>query len=261
MFDAQGIANVTLIFDISHSTQGGVCLVRPPCGEGCVPYELKFTTLSSGKTVETAEKKSRFISCVFPILSIDNAEQYLREVRERYAGANHHCYAYRVGVGVPIERFSDDGEPSGTAGRPILEVIRRQGLDNVLVVVTRYFGGVLLGANGLVRAYTDGAAQGLNAAPKMVCGPMRSIMVECDYGLYGKLEYALASEGITMREPTFLEHVSFTITVASEAADEWVAKLTDWTNGQVSCHVGDEVYMGVTEDGNLVRDVWPSVET
>jgi uncharacterized YigZ family protein len=211
--------------------------------------------------VETVEKKSRFITSVFPILGVDSAERCLKETRDRYADANHHCFAYRVGIGVPVERFSDDGEPSGTAGRPILEVIRRQGVDNVLVVVTRYFGGVLLGANGLVRAYADAAAQGLAAAAKLQCGPMCDISIRCDYSLYGKLEHALAGVGMLMRDPVFAEDVSFHITVDADDAAAWAAKLTDWTNGQGQIGIGESRYVGVAEDGTLVYDVWPGIET
>lgn len=211
--------------------------------------------------METVEKKSRFIASCIPILGVDSAEAALGQIRLEHKGANHHCYAYRVGIGIPVERFSDDGEPSGTAGRPILEVIRRQQVDNVLIVVTRYFGGVLLGASGLVRAYADAAAQVLDATPRLVCAPMQTITVHCDYGLYGKMEHALAQANLVMRDATFMEDVSFQLVVPEEEVSLRVAELTEWSNGQIQYAVSESEYIGVSGDGSLVRDVWPSVES
>ncbi|WP_206919258.1 YigZ family protein [Alicyclobacillus suci] len=219
---------------------------------------MKFTTPQLEITVETTEKKSRFITTVVPILGVDEAEQALAAIREQHKGANHNCFAYRVGLGVPIERFSDDGEPSGTAGRPILEVIRRQQIDNVLVVVTRYFGGILLGANGLVRAYADGASQGLSAAPMLICDLMCTLHVTCDYGIYGKLEYTLGQQGIVMYGKTFTDVVAFDIVVPEADVEAQVAALSEWTNGQVKVDVLPAEYMGIAQDGSLVRGVWPS---
>lgn len=222
---------------------------------------MKFTTSFERNTVETLVKKSRFISTVVPVLSVEMAEDALAEIRERHKVANHNCYAYRVGLGVPVERFSDDGEPSGTAGRPILEVVRRQEVDNVLVVVTRYFGGVLLGASGLCRAYADGASQVLTTTPKLECGLMHELRVTCDYGVYGKLEYALGQNEIEMLDKEFSEHVSFCIVVNAEELENRMAELTEWTNGQADLTVSDARYMGVAPDGSLVRDVWPGDES
>ncbi|WAH36840.1 YigZ family protein [Alicyclobacillus dauci] len=219
---------------------------------------MQFTTPEARNTVETVEKKSKFIASLFPILSVSEAEEALAQIREEHKTANHNCFAYRVGLGVPVERFSDDGEPSGTAGRPILEVIRRREIDNVLVVVTRYFGGVLLGASGLVRVYADATSQVLNATPMLRCGLMHTLEVSCDYGMYGKLEYALGQEGMVMIEKQFAEAVSFQLVVAEADVEKRVTQLNEWTNGQANVNVLPAEYIGVSEDGSLVRGVWPS---
>ncbi|MFB5191046.1 YigZ family protein [Alicyclobacillus fastidiosus] len=222
---------------------------------------MQFTTPQFEITVETVEKKSRFIATVVPILGVDDAERALLEIREQHKSANHNCFAYRVGLGVPIERFSDDGEPSGTAGRPILEVIRRRGIDNVLVVVTRYFGGILLGASGLVRTYADAASQGLSAATMLHCDVMNTLRVTCDYGIYGKLEYVLGQNGIAIYEKTFSDVVSFEIVVPESDVEDRLTALSEWTNGQASVEVLPGEYIGVTQDGSLVRGVWPTENT
>lgn len=218
---------------------------------------MEFITSARINTEETIEKRSRFIADLVPILKAADAETALAEIRERHKGANHHCFAYRCGLGVPVERFSDDGEPSGTAGRPILEVIRRQGMDNVLVVVTRYFGGVLLGANGLIRAYTQAASEVLTSAPKLVCAPMQTLQVTCDYAIYGKLEYNLQQINIPLYEKTFNEAVSFELVVPEKEVEKTLEQLTEWTNGQITVAVSSPEYIGVAPDGSLVRGVWP----
>ncbi|GMA63518.1 YigZ family protein [Alicyclobacillus fastidiosus] len=222
---------------------------------------MKFTTPESEFTLETVEKKSRFIATVVPISGVDDAEQALLDIREQHKSANHNCFAYRVGLGVPVERFSDDGEPSGTAGRPILEVIRRRTIDNVLVVVTRYFGGILLGASGLVRAYADAASQGLSAAAMLECDVMNTLQVTCDYGVYGKLEYVLGQSGIAMYEKAFSDVVSFDIVVPEVDVEDRLAALSEWTNGQATVKVLPGEYIGVTQDGSLVRGFWPTENT
>ncbi|WP_040288627.1 YigZ family protein [Alicyclobacillus hesperidum] len=217
---------------------------------------MEYMTLAARYTAEIIEKKSRFIADAFPIRSVADAETAIATVREAHPTARHHVYAYRIGVGVPYERFSDDGEPSGTAGRPVLEVMRRQGIDNVLVVVTRYFGGILLGANGLVRAYTEAAAAALTDAPKLHCQPMVKIVVTCDYSHYGKLEYQLAQAEIAMREPTFADAVTFQVIVPEGDAEQVAQQFADWTSGQARCDMHPAAYMGLAPNGEIVHDVW-----
>ena len=121
----------------------------------------RYQTVYQGASAEITEKKSRFIAAVFPVSSEEEATEALENIKKQYWDARHHCWAYVIGTEQVTERFSDDGEPGGTAGKPILEVIRGQKLYNVLVVVTRYFGGTLLGTGGLVRAYSSACKEGL----------------------------------------------------------------------------------------------------
>ena len=120
---------------------------------------MDIKTVYKGASAEIVEKKSRFIGETYPVTSEEEALEYLEKVKKQFWDARHHCWAYVIGEQRPLERFSDDGEPSGTAGKPILEVIRGKRLPNTLVVVTRYFGGTLLGTGGLVRAYTKASHQ------------------------------------------------------------------------------------------------------
>ena len=129
---------------------------------------MGYQTVYQGGGAEVVEKKSRFIAKVFPVGTEEEAAAILEEVRKQYWDARHHCWAYSMGEGQVQERFSDDGEPSGTAGKPILEVIRGQGLHGVMVIVIRYFGGTLLGAGGLVRAYTQSVAEAVKGAQRIL---------------------------------------------------------------------------------------------
>ncbi|SIT09027.1 IMPACT family protein [Alicyclobacillus vulcanalis] len=216
-----------------------------------------FLTVATRFEAEMVEKKSRFLAAAVPVRTESDALAALSEVRARHPGARHHVYAYRMGVQVPHERFSDDGEPSGTAGRPVLEVIRRQGITNVLVIVTRYFGGILLGANGLVRAYTEAAAAVLSGAPKLHCSRMCDIQVTCGYEHYGKLTHLFEQQDLRIYHPEFAESVRFTLVVMEESVPSVLTLLSDATSGQAACEVSPASYVGVTDDGELVRDVWP----
>lgn len=215
-----------------------------------------FVTLADLWTAEIVEKKSRFIASAFRVRTEPEAFAALARVREEHPDARNHVYAYRIGIQVPSERFSDDGEPSGTAGRPVLEVIRRKDLTNVLVVVTRYFGGILLGASGLVRAYTEAAAAVLEKAPKLMCAPMCDILVTCAYEHYGRLAHLLEQAGLRLYDAEFTEAVRFRLVVREVDVPRIVDLVTDATSGQATCEVSPPAYVGMTDAGELVRDVW-----
>jgi uncharacterized YigZ family protein len=211
-----------------------------------------FTTPDGAQTAsDVIVKKSRFIGRVFPVQSVEEAETELNRVRQIEKAATHNCFAYSVGLGVPVERSSDDGEPSGTAGRPILEVIRRREISNVLVVVTRYFGGTLLGASGLVRAYADTASHALDETEMLLCRQMNRIDMVCDYGLYGKLEYELGRLGFTLMEKQFTDEVAFFVLVPAEAADTLCVQIADLSGGQARVAVQPAEYVGLAADGSF----------
>jgi uncharacterized YigZ family protein len=220
-------------------------------------HSISFTTPAAPTEAEIVIKKSRFIGQVRPVRSVDEAEVALQEIRAVHKTATHNCYAYTVGLGVPVERFSDDGEPSGTAGRPILEVLRRRGVANTLLVVTRYFGGTLLGANGLVRAYTDASVAALDAADWLNCRLMRRVTVRVDYGRFGKLEYELSQAGYTLREKEFAEDVRLILWADADQVPDLQQHLADWTDGTAAVEVSPAEYVGENADGDLVFGVWP----
>ena len=153
---------------------------------------MDYCTVYEGGTGEIVEKKSRFIAQVFPVETEEEAAVYLGDIKKQYWNARHHCWAYIIGEEQVQERFSDDGEPGGTAGKPILDVIRSHNLHNVLIVVTRYFGGTLLGTGGLVRAYTQSAQAGLAASTMITKIDGYKIKIKTDYSTLGKIQYLAA---------------------------------------------------------------------
>lgn len=216
-----------------------------------------FTTPAQPGEAEIVVKKSRFIGHVFPIKSVDEAETYLSVIREQYKTANHNCYAYTVGLGVPVERYSDDSEPSGTAGRPILDVLRHHELSNLLVVVTRYFGGTLLGTGGLVRAYTDGTLAALSNTTLVTCRRMSRIEVSIDYGFFGRVQHELASSPYDLTNQDFGAAVTLEVYVPTEDVQTLSSQLADWTNGQAQVEVAEPNWVGVDENNTLVHGLWP----
>ena len=214
-----------------------------------------FVTVERAAEAEVVIKKSRFIGRVVPVRSVDAAETALAQVREAHKTAKHHCFTYRVGLGVPVERYSDDSEPSGTAGRPILEVVRRKDLRNVLVVVTRYFGGTLLGASGLVRAYTETTAAAVAASPPLHCQVMRKLSIHCDYALFGKLEYQLTQRGHTLVDKVYAEGVQFALWLPSQEVEKAVLDLQDGSAGQANIQVSPPEVVGIATDGRFIHGV------
>lgn len=194
---------------------------------------MEIKTVHKGGNAEIIEKKSRFIGEVFPVKSEEEAMEILEQVKKKYWDARHHCWAYVIGDDRIQERLSDDGEPSGTAGKPILEVIRGQQACNLLVVVTRYFGGTLLGTGGLVRAYTEAAKQALSASTIITRTTGYKLRIETDYTGLGKIQYLLGQRKIPIVGSEYAEQVVITIYVSEEAEKEIVHQITEATNGQV----------------------------
>ena len=217
-----------------------------------------FVTPENEAVAEIVMKKSRFIGNMVPVKSVDEAEEALDLIRLEHKTATHNCYAYTVGLGVPVERFSDDGEPSGTAGRPILEVLRRREVSNALVVVTRYFGGTLLGASGLIHAYTDATVAAVDESSLLSCELLSKIQVECDYGQFGKLEYELTQLGYRILDREFAEVVRLAIWSRLPDVESMVTKMGDWSSGQAVVNVLQPEYVGVRADGEFAYGVWPN---
>jgi uncharacterized YigZ family protein len=218
---------------------------------------LSFLTPEFRHMTEIVIKKSRFIGHLVPIRSEAEAEAALDEIRQVHKSATHNCYAYTVGLNVPVERFSDDGEPSGTAGRPILEVLRRKPIANALVVVTRYFGGTLLGASGLVHAYQDATIAVIDEASLLKCSLMHEMHITSSYAWYGKLEYEINRLGYSIQDKIFGTDVQFMVYVLANDRENFVKNVNEITNGQVLVDVKPAKYVGVRADGTFVPYEWP----
>lgn len=163
---------------------------------------MEYRTIADFATDEFVEKKSRFIGYIAPARSEEEAVAFINRIREMHREATHNVYAYILREG-QTRRYSDDGEPQGTAGIPVLDVLQKAGLVDVVAVVTRYFGGTLLGAGGLVRAYTAGARMAMEAGRIRTMSPCTVLELDIDYGLYGKLSYILPKYEIVTRSADF----------------------------------------------------------
>ncbi|MFC5446754.1 YigZ family protein [Paenibacillus aestuarii] len=202
-----------------------------------------YKTVQQYGSSEIIIKKSRFIGHAKPVASEEEAIAFIASIKKEHSMATHNCSAYVIGERDQIQKQSDDGEPSGTAGKPILEVIKHQGLKNVAIVVTRYFGGIMLGAGGLVRAYTDGAVVGIEAAQPIYKVNHRLVQAEVDYTWYGKLENELRNRGMLLGDVQFTDRVTVPCYPLAADADAFVAWLTDITQGQGIITVGEDEYI------------------
>ncbi|WP_442601695.1 YigZ family protein [Paenibacillus sp. KN14-4R] len=202
-----------------------------------------YRTLQQLGSAEIIIKKSRFIGFATPVKSEEEAIQFIEKIKKEHWSATHNCSAYMLGERDEIQKQSDDGEPSGTAGKPILEVIKNKGLKNVAVVVTRYFGGIMLGAGGLIRAYTDGAVAGIEAAGEIAQVLHREVCLEIDYTWLGKVENELRNREMRMGETQFTDRVIVTCYPLADEADQFKEWLIDLTQGQGVVRLGEEQYM------------------
>lgn len=189
--------------------------------EGCGEYEVK---------------RSRFLCYVKPVRTPDEAAAFIASVKQKHWDARHNCSAYRLREG-DLKRFSDDGEPQGTAGMPILDVLEKQDVTDVCVVITRYFGGVLLGAGGLVRAYSHSASLALEAGEVIEMVPCAECRITCDYTLYGRIPSLLAEHDGRETGSDFTDRVSVTFLLPEEKLEAFRAKLTELSSGQCGVEV------------------------
>ncbi len=180
-------------------------------------------------TGEITEKKSRFIADVAPAENEEEAAAFIEAVRRKYYDARHHCPAYIIGRNKEYTRCSDDGEPQGTAGKPILEVLNAAGVTNTVIVVTRYFGGTLLGTGGLVRAYTEAAKAGLANAGVATMRYGAEILILTDYTDLGKVQYLLGNKGIAILNSSYTDKVELTVKIPAEETDPLLKELAECT--------------------------------
>lgn len=202
----------------------------------------QYKTVHVGGEAEIIEKKSRFIATVKPVKSEEEAIAFIETLKKKYWNASHNCFAYVVGEHFQIQRCSDDGEPSGTAGKPMLDVLLGEEIHDTAVVVTRYFGGTLLGTGGLVRAYQASTKAGLNASTLITKIYGRKISVQTDYTGLGKIQYILGQRGIKILSSEYTDQVRLEVLLSEEEAQSVMTEITEGTNGQAVMEVVAECY-------------------
>lgn len=175
-------------------------------------------------------KRSTFISYIARTETEDEAKQFINEIKQTHKDATHNCSAYIIGENALIQRADDDGEPQGTAGIPILEVLKREELYNTTIVVTRYFGGIKLGAGGLIRAYSSGAAEAVKASGKVYLVPMVPTMIVLDYTFTNRFEYFLEQEQIEIRDQKYTDKVTYELIVSEEKVEDVKSELQKITS-------------------------------
>ncbi len=191
-----------------------------------------YKTVYHGGEGEIVEKKSRFIATVEPVHSEEEALAFLERIKKKYWDASHNCSAYVIGRSQSLQRYSDDGEPGGTAGRPMLDVLLGAGLCDTAIVVTRYFGGTLLGTGGLVRAYTKATQEGLSQSSVIEKQYAQRIQILTDYNGIGKIQYLLAQNGISVLNSQYTDKVSLEILAPIPQVEQIQAKLIEGTSGR-----------------------------
>ena len=201
-------------------------------------YIMGYTTIAGEAVGTYTEKKSEFIAVIRPVKTQQEAVDFINEVKSQHRKARHNVYAYILREG-NYSRYSDDGEPQGTAGVPVLDVLSKRGLTDVCVVVTRYFGGVLLGANGLVRAYSSACAAAADNAKLVIMLDAVELSVTCEYSLYGKLSYIMPEFEVKMLESDFGSEVKMRMLVKAELTDALCERLVDVSNGKIAIDRSD----------------------
>ena len=189
--------------------------------------------LFNGGVGELEEKKSRFIATTLPISSQEEALEFIEKTKKQYWDARHNCYAYVLGDHHEIQRFSDDGEPGGTAGKPMLDVLLGENIHNMAVVVTRYFGGTLLGTGGLVRAYSGATKEGLANSVILEKQQGRQLLLQTNYSDLGKIQYLLMGNNIPILSEDYGANVCFEIIVPLDMEKQITELLIDGTNGRI----------------------------
>lgn len=199
-----------------------------------------YRVVYEGGEGEIVEKKSRFIATVQPIETEEEAVAFINEMKKKYWDARHNCSAFVIGSRQEITRCSDDGEPAQTAGRPMLDVLLREGITNVAVVVTRYFGGVLLGTGGLVRAYQSATQAGLAASKIIEKRQGKKLIIHTDYNGLGKLQYLFGQQKTAILDTEYAADVVLTILVPLEQKDFLYKEITEQTNGTAQMEWGED---------------------
>lgn len=210
----------------------------------------QYKTVYCGGEAEIIEKKSRFIATVCPVKSEEEAIAFIESMRKQYWNATHNCFAYVIGEQFQMQRCSDDGEPSGTAGKPMLDVLLGEEIHDVVVVVTRYFGGTLLGTGGLVRAYSGATKEGLLASKVITKMHGQKLSVQTDYTGLGKIQYILGQRGLAILNSVYTDKVELEVLIPEDEISGVMAEITEGTNGQAILQLSEECYFAMI-DGQM----------
>lgn len=202
----------------------------------------EYRTVFIGEEAEIVEKKSRFIATVQPVKTEEDALEFIERMKKKYWNATHNCYAYVLGERFQTQRCSDDGEPQGTAGKPMLDVLLGEEIHDVVVVVTRYFGGTLLGTGGLVRAYSKAVQEGLAASKIITRMYGYKLDIGTDYTGLGKIQYILGQRGLTILNSEYTDKVNLEVLLPAEELEPVVQEITEGTNGQAALKQGDDCW-------------------
>ena len=221
----------------------------------------RLRTVYQGGVGEIVEKKSRFIATVRLVESEEEALEILEAARNKYWHATHNCFAYVIGERRETVRCSDDGEPSGTAGRPMLDVLLGEELSNVLVIVTRYFGGTLLGTGGLVRAYSKAVQEGLANSRLIEKRYGVRMEIRSDYTGIGKIQYLLASRQIPVLDTQYTDQVVTEVLLAKDQVERVRAEITEGTNGRARMRETEELYFAVLDGEIICKDALSQYKT
>lgn len=210
-----------------------------------------YKTLHEFGMDEIIIEKSTFIGYAKPIKTEEEAIEFVNEIKKKHKDATHNVWAYTVGKTMNIQRYSDDGEPQGTAGIPTLEVIKKEDLRDVVVVVTRYFGGIKLGAGGLVRAYTKGAKIGIEAGIVIEKIKYTEVKIKIEYTQLGKIQNEIMNLGFTVKDTIYSEDVEIIVYAKVEDVQSLRERMIDITSGTADISLGDEYYLS-EKDGQLI---------
>lgn len=203
--------------------------------------QTEYKTVKQFNSDEYIVKRSRFIGYAKPVTTVKEANDFIAEIKSKHWDATHNVYAYILREG-GVKRYSDDGEPQGTAGVPVLDVLEKEGLVDACVVVTRYFGGILLGGGGLVRAYSHSAKIGIDSAEIIIMAHCIDMEIECDYTFYGKLNSFLQNEEAVILDTQFTDNVKVIFRIKSENESNIIEKTVDLSNGKINPKVISEKF-------------------
>lgn len=210
-----------------------------------------YKTLHKFGVDEYIVEKSTFIGYAKPIKTEEEAIEFINEIKKKHKDATHNVWAYTVGKTMNIQRYSDDGEPQGTAGIPTLEVIKKEDLRDVVVVVTRYFGGVKLGAGGLVRAYTKGAKIGIDAAKVIEKVMYKEVRIKIDYNQLGKVQNEIMNMNYFVKDTIYEDNVEIIVYSRLEEVKVLTDKMIDITSATAEIKLGEEFYLS-EQNGNII---------